>query len=121
MKISPGSGSIGSGRCAASPSISTIMPARSNGWTRWGSFTPATASAPTSPAPPLRKHDWPRDPDGAPLYPGTCRDKPRRAAREVLTQAASRCGSTCVRRAALRGRGCRGGSSARIRLHCAEA
>ncbi|PPD40791.1 MAG: tRNA glutamyl-Q(34) synthetase GluQRS [Methylocystis sp.] len=28
--------------------------------------------------------DWPRDPDGAPLYPGTCRDKPRRPAREVL-------------------------------------
>ncbi len=32
------------------------------------------------------KQDWPRDPDGSPLYPGTCRDKPRRAAREVLTQ-----------------------------------
>ncbi|RNJ50392.1 tRNA glutamyl-Q(34) synthetase GluQRS [Methylocystis hirsuta] len=29
---------------------------------------------------------WLRDPDGSPLYPGTCRDKPRRAAREVLTQ-----------------------------------
>lgn len=28
--------------------------------------------------------DWPRDPDGAPLYPGTCRHKPRRPAREVL-------------------------------------
>lgn len=30
--------------------------------------------------------DWPRDPDGAPLYPGTCRDKPRRPAREVLAE-----------------------------------
>jgi glutamyl-Q tRNA(Asp) synthetase len=30
--------------------------------------------------------DWPRDPDGAPLYPGTCRDKPRRPARAVLAQ-----------------------------------
>ncbi|MGJ0507411.1 MAG: tRNA glutamyl-Q(34) synthetase GluQRS [Methylocystis sp.] len=30
--------------------------------------------------------DWPRDPDGAPLYPGTCRNKPRRPAREVLAQ-----------------------------------
>jgi glutamyl-Q tRNA(Asp) synthetase len=30
--------------------------------------------------------DWPRDPDGSPLYPGTCRIKPRRAAREVLAQ-----------------------------------
>ncbi|WP_424363066.1 glutamate--tRNA ligase family protein [Methylocystis parvus] len=30
--------------------------------------------------------DWPRDPDGAPLYPGTCRDMPRRPAREVLAQ-----------------------------------
>lgn len=28
--------------------------------------------------------DWPRDPDGAPLYPGTCRRKPRRAARDIL-------------------------------------
>ncbi|MBM3550662.1 MAG: tRNA glutamyl-Q(34) synthetase GluQRS [Alphaproteobacteria bacterium] len=32
------------------------------------------------------KPNWPHDPDGAPLYPGTCRDKPRRAAREVLMQ-----------------------------------
>lgn len=30
------------------------------------------------------KPDWPRDPDGTPLYPGTCRDKPRRPAAEVL-------------------------------------
>jgi glutamyl-Q tRNA(Asp) synthetase len=30
--------------------------------------------------------DWPRDPDGAPLYPGTCRDKPRRAAQDILAQ-----------------------------------
>jgi len=29
--------------------------------------------------------DWPHDPDGAPHYPGTCRDKPRRPARDVLT------------------------------------
>ncbi|MGJ0392957.1 MAG: glutamyl-Q tRNA(Asp) synthetase [Methylocystis sp.] len=29
---------------------------------------------------------WPRDPDGAPLYPGTCRKKPRRPAREVLAK-----------------------------------
>jgi len=28
--------------------------------------------------------DWANDPDGSPLYPGTCRDKPRRPAREVL-------------------------------------
>lgn len=30
------------------------------------------------------KTDWPRDPDGSPLYPGTCRAKPRRPAREAL-------------------------------------
>jgi glutamyl-Q tRNA(Asp) synthetase len=30
------------------------------------------------------RENWPRDPDGAPLYPGTCRDKPRRPAREIL-------------------------------------
>jgi glutamyl-Q tRNA(Asp) synthetase len=29
---------------------------------------------------------WPRDPDGAPLYPGICREKPRRPAREILAQ-----------------------------------
>ncbi|TLG79230.1 tRNA glutamyl-Q(34) synthetase GluQRS [Methylocystis sp. B8] len=29
---------------------------------------------------------WPRDPDGSPLYPGTCRTKPRRPAREVLAK-----------------------------------
>jgi glutamyl-Q tRNA(Asp) synthetase len=28
----------------------------------------------------------PHDPDGAPLYPGTCRDRPRRPARDVLAQ-----------------------------------
>ena len=30
------------------------------------------------------KADWPRDPDGTPLYPGTCREKTRRSAREAL-------------------------------------
>lgn len=30
--------------------------------------------------------NWPRDPDGAPLYPGVCREKPRRPARDVLAQ-----------------------------------
>lgn len=32
------------------------------------------------------KPNWPHDPDGAPLYPGTCRNKPRRPAQEVLAQ-----------------------------------
>ncbi|MBI1980628.1 MAG: tRNA glutamyl-Q(34) synthetase GluQRS [Methylocystis sp.] len=32
------------------------------------------------------KPDWPRDPDGSPLYPGTCRVKPRRPAREILAK-----------------------------------
>lgn len=31
--------------------------------------------------------DGPRDPDGAPLYPGTCRDKPRSPLRETLRSA----------------------------------
>jgi len=30
------------------------------------------------------RKNWPRDPDAAPLYPGTCRDKPRRPLRDVL-------------------------------------
>ena len=29
---------------------------------------------------------WPRDPDGAPHYPGFCRSKPRRSARDALLQ-----------------------------------
>ncbi|PPC95533.1 MAG: tRNA glutamyl-Q(34) synthetase GluQRS [Methylocystis sp.] len=32
------------------------------------------------------KQGWPRDPDGSPLYPGTCRSKPRRTAHEVLAK-----------------------------------
>ena len=32
------------------------------------------------------RKDWPRDPDGAPLYPGTCRNKLRAPFREVLGQ-----------------------------------
>jgi len=32
------------------------------------------------------REDWPRDPDGAPLYPGTCRDKTRRPSREILRE-----------------------------------
>ncbi|HEY8124083.1 MAG TPA: tRNA glutamyl-Q(34) synthetase GluQRS [Methylocystis sp.] len=32
------------------------------------------------------KPDWPCDPDGSPLYPGTCRVKPHRPAREVLAR-----------------------------------
>ncbi|MGJ0396554.1 MAG: tRNA glutamyl-Q(34) synthetase GluQRS [Methylocystis sp.] len=32
------------------------------------------------------KADWPRDPDGSPLYPGTCRRKTRRPAREALAR-----------------------------------
>jgi glutamyl-Q tRNA(Asp) synthetase len=30
------------------------------------------------------RKNWPRDPDGAPLYPGTCRDKPRRPLRDIV-------------------------------------
>ncbi len=30
------------------------------------------------------RENWPRDPDGAPLYPGTCRDKDHASAREIL-------------------------------------
>jgi glutamyl-Q tRNA(Asp) synthetase len=32
-----------------------------------------------------RRNDWPHDPDGSPHYPGTCRLKPRRPAREILS------------------------------------
>jgi glutamyl-Q tRNA(Asp) synthetase len=28
--------------------------------------------------------NWPHDPDGAPFYPGTCRDRPHRPARDIL-------------------------------------
>ncbi|MCX7900575.1 MAG: glutamate--tRNA ligase family protein, partial [Methylocystis sp.] len=33
-----------------------------------------------------KRADWRRDPDGAPHYPGYCREKPRRPAREVLAR-----------------------------------
>ena len=86
MKISPGSGSIGSGRSAADSE-------------RFGDYAGALERLDAMGliyACDCKRSDiarlaagtpgWPRDPDGAPLYPGTCRDKPRRAAREVLTQ-----------------------------------
>jgi glutamyl-Q tRNA(Asp) synthetase len=34
----------------------------------------------------ITKPNWPHDPDDAPLYPGTCRRKPRRSTREVLAE-----------------------------------
>ncbi|MDJ0448597.1 tRNA glutamyl-Q(34) synthetase GluQRS [Methylocystis sp. JR02] len=49
--------------------------------------------------------DWPRDPDGAPLYPGTCRDKPRRPAREVLAEGGSALRLDMRKAAALAGEG----------------
>lgn len=30
--------------------------------------------------------DWPRDPDGAPLYPGLCRERPQRSASAILAE-----------------------------------
>ncbi len=84
MRISPGSGSSGNGPCAARARISRIMRAPSIGWTHWACSTRATAPARILPASRKRAPDWPRDPDGAPLYPGTCREKPHPPAREIL-------------------------------------
>ncbi len=49
--------------------------------------------------------DWPRDPDGAPLYPGFCRDKPRRPARDILAQGGVALRLDMARAAALAGEG----------------
>ncbi|WP_457797538.1 tRNA glutamyl-Q(34) synthetase GluQRS [Methylocystis sp. S23] len=49
--------------------------------------------------------DWPRDPDGAPLYPGTCRDKPRRPACAVLAQGGVALRLDMAKAAALMGEG----------------
>ncbi len=49
--------------------------------------------------------DWPRDPDGAPHYPGTCRDKPRRPAREILAQGGVALRLDMAKAAALAGEG----------------
>lgn len=51
--------------------------------------------------------DWPRDPDGAPLYSGTCREKPRRPARDVLAQGGVALRLDMAKAAALAGRGLR--------------
>lgn len=48
---------------------------------------------------------WPRDPDGAPLYPGTCREKPRHPAREVLARGAAALRLDMAKAAALAGEG----------------
>lgn len=48
---------------------------------------------------------WPRDPDGAPLYPGTCRAKPRPPAREILAQGGVALRLDMQKAAALAGRG----------------
>jgi glutamyl-Q tRNA(Asp) synthetase len=48
---------------------------------------------------------WPRDPDGAPLYPGTCREKPRRSAREALTRGGVALRLDMAKAAALVGQG----------------
>ncbi len=53
-------------------------------------------------------HDnWPRDPDGAPLYPGFCRGKPRRQATEVLAQGGVALRLDMQKAAALAGEGLR--------------
>jgi len=49
--------------------------------------------------------DWSRDPDGAPLYPGTCREKRRRPAREVLAQGGVALRLDMAKAAALMGQG----------------
>lgn len=48
---------------------------------------------------------WPRDPDGAPLYPGTCRAKPRRSARDALAQGGVALRLDMAKAAALAGEG----------------
>ncbi|RTL86649.1 MAG: tRNA glutamyl-Q(34) synthetase GluQRS [Hyphomicrobiales bacterium] len=48
---------------------------------------------------------WPRDPDGAPLYPGTCRAKPHPPAREILAQGGVALRLDMQKAAALAGRG----------------
>lgn len=50
---------------------------------------------------------WPRDPDGAPHYPGTCREEPRRAARNVLAQGGVALRLDMAKAVALAGQGLR--------------
>ena len=73
--ISPGWGSTGRSRCGGSRSTSPTMRRRSENSSAMGLAYPAFLSrgeiAAMTTAP-----DWPRDPDGAPLYPGA-RPRPR--------------------------------------------
>ena len=75
MTISPGSASTGSGRCGGSPSISPTIAQRWKGWRPWALVYPAFESRAEIRALIAAREaagvPWPRDPDGAPLYPGS--------------------------------------------------
>ena len=80
-RIWNGSESNGTARCGGSPSISPrIVPRSANSRRRDWSIQ-ASKAAPTSPASIAEREDsgveWPRDPDGVPLYPGTAKEMPR--------------------------------------------
>ena len=72
---------LGRRRSAASPSILTITAGRPPPCRRAGLLYPCFCSRSAIGEAVARREAgtglaWPRDPDGAPLYPGTCRDRP---------------------------------------------
>ena len=77
-RTSPGSGSPGRAGAAAVGALRRRIGRRSARLRGMGLSTRASARAGRSPPPCAdarrpRRRPWPRDPDGAPLYPGTCR------------------------------------------------
>ena len=84
-KTSPGSASRGKSRCGASPSISTPTSRRSRSWRRraWSIRASRAAARSRGYVAERRTVPWPRDPDGAPLYPGTAKQLARRGARSA--------------------------------------
>ena len=76
MKTSPGSASPGRRRCGGNPSISPNIALRSRSSSREGLVYPSFESrAEIARLVAQREANapWPRDPDGAPLYPGTAK------------------------------------------------
>ena len=76
-RISPGSGFAGKSPCCGKASGSTPIATRSLSSKGWGSSI--RLSSPARRSPPWRRRPdrhWPRDPDGAPLYPGEERNWP---------------------------------------------
>ena len=91
MRISPGSASPGRRRCGGNRSISPTIAPRSRNWRRRACSIRVSRAAPRSRGwlPSARRlAPWPRDPDGAPLYPGAAKSLSPDARERLIGQGA---------------------------------